>query len=176
MKNIYSQKAGAFIFFCFLLLFSFNALAQVGIGTTDPKTTLDVNGAISLRKGPDIFNLVPGNNDDLDLGTEPYSFYRIGGSGADFSITGIIPVADSDGQIVVLLNNTNWEMTISHENNNSSEINRIYVPGEKDLILPGRYTTITFQYNAALNRWVLQNKLNSIETWYTTKNITSGHN
>src|SRR5690554_4174789 len=36
MKNIYSQKAGAFVFFCSLFLFSFNGLAQVGINNPSP--------------------------------------------------------------------------------------------------------------------------------------------
>ncbi len=38
MKNIYSQKAGAFFFFCSVFLFSFNGVAQVGIGTTTPNS------------------------------------------------------------------------------------------------------------------------------------------
>lgn len=36
MKNIYSQKAGAFFFFCSLFLFSFNGVAQVGINNPSP--------------------------------------------------------------------------------------------------------------------------------------------
>ena len=32
-----------------LILFSNNALAQVGIGTIDPKSTLDINGNLSLK-------------------------------------------------------------------------------------------------------------------------------
>ncbi|WP_458628707.1 hypothetical protein [Winogradskyella sp. PC D3.3] len=32
-----------------LILFTNNALAQVGIGTTDPKSTLDINGNLSLK-------------------------------------------------------------------------------------------------------------------------------
>lgn len=47
MKNIYSQKAGAFFFFCSLFLFSFNGFAQVGIGTTDPNANalLDIDAS-----------------------------------------------------------------------------------------------------------------------------------
>lgn len=45
MKNFYSQKAGAFIFFCCFFLCSFNVVAQVGIGTTDPNANalLDID-------------------------------------------------------------------------------------------------------------------------------------
>ncbi len=47
MKNSYAPQRLAFVFFCLLSLFSFNAFAQVGIGTTDPQATLDIAGTYS---------------------------------------------------------------------------------------------------------------------------------
>jgi len=174
MENIYSQKAGAFFFFCSLFLFSFNALAQVGIGTTDPKTALDVNGALSLREGP-VLNLGNDDVDDINLGATPYSFYRItGNNNRDFNITGIAPATGVDGQMVVLVNTrTAGIMTIKHNNSGSMQDNSIYVAGEKDLQLRGRFTAITLQYSKSLKKWVLLNKLNHIETYHDSQNITA---
>lgn len=47
MKNIYTQKVGAFLFFCFLSLFSFNGFAQVGINNPNPAdaSVLDITSS-----------------------------------------------------------------------------------------------------------------------------------
>ncbi|MDC8000602.1 hypothetical protein POV26_06115 [Aequorivita todarodis] len=176
MKNMYTPQKWAFLFCCFLSLFSFTGFAQVGIGTTDPKTTLDVNGSLSLRQRAAQLTLGSGNNNNINLGASPYSFYRIAGGGSTFSITGIIPVAGADGQIVILQNTTNRDMTIVHDNI-STAANRIYVPGEKNLLVRGRYSTITLQYSLSLQRWVLMDKMNHIETWYHGPvTVNSGYN
>src|SRR5690606_41166669 len=89
------------ILFILFLLFSLSTTAQVGIGTTTPSTTLDVNGAMSLRDGGTL-TLVNGNNNNINLGTVPYSNYRIIGPTTSFSDNSIIPTAASDGQIITL--------------------------------------------------------------------------
>ncbi|WP_310992310.1 hypothetical protein [Aequorivita marina] len=176
MKNLYINRGALFLtlFFTFL---AFNGFAQVGIGTTNPQTGLDVNGGLSLREGPALnFNSNPGNLDNVDLGTTPYSFYRITGSNNDFELRSIIPEPDADGQILTLINTRNAAMTIKHNTGGSSANRRIYVPGENDLQLRGRYTAITLQYSMELERWILLNKLNHIETHRDTKTIANGSN
>lgn len=168
MRNNYFQKTGVFLLLCFLL--AFDGLAQVGIGVADAKTGLDVNGALSLREG-NVLNLGNGDVNDIDLGTTPYSFYRITGDNTDFNITGIKPAPNVNGQMLVLLNMRNAVMTIKNNSNSSVATNRIYVPAEKDLHLRGQYTTITLRYSNSLNRWILLDKLNHIETWKDRKNI-----
>lgn len=87
MKNLTPLK----FLQCFIvMLLGTVAFGQVGISTTDPKTTLDVNGSMSLRDGG-VLNMINGSNDDVDLGTAPHSVYRISGPSADFMITGINP-------------------------------------------------------------------------------------
>ena len=163
MKTIYSPKT-YILSFLFCILLSFTTVAQVGIGTTDPKTTLDVDGALSLREGTAL-SLANGTNDGFSLGSPVYSMYRIIGPTSDFNITGIVPVTSADGQIVVLQNTTSEDMTIIHDGAATAS-NGIYISGEKDLFLTGRYTTISLQYNSSLSRWILKDKLNHIETWY----------
>ncbi len=151
-----------------ILIFSVSiTFAQVGINTTDPKSTLDVNGALSLREGPAL-TLTDGFNNNISLGTEPYSFYRITGPTDSFTISGFIPSANADGQIIVIQNTTDEIMTIAHNNNASNGARRIFVPGEKDFIVTGQFSTITLQYNGFQNRWLLLNKLNHIETGYVS--------
>lgn len=160
------KKLHSFVNSCIVLVFlCSNVYAQVGIGTTDPKSTLDVDGAISLREGSAL-TFSNGTNNNISLGSSVYSMYRITGPTADFSLTGIVPVSGSDGQVVILQNTTDFDLTLKHDNSSSSVVNRIYIPGERDFYLKGKYTTTTLHYSKSLSRWVLQNQLNHIETWY----------
>lgn len=47
MKSSYTQKRKTFVYFCTILLFSLNAISQVGIGTTDPNANalLDIDAS-----------------------------------------------------------------------------------------------------------------------------------
>lgn len=175
MKQLTSRRFSGLASLLFFIITSISLQAQVGINNTDPKTTLDVNGALSLSEGSAIA-LSDGTNNDIILTAPLHSMYRITGPTLDFELTGIVPVSGSDGQIVNLQNTTSQNMIIKHETGSIAE-NRIYIPGEKDLYLRGRYTNISLQYSATLSRWVLQNKLNHVETWhYGPDNISPGAN
>lgn len=142
-----------FLTTCFIaILFCFSSYAQVGIGNTNPTTQLDIDGAISLREGG-VLTLVNGNNNNVNLGATPYSFYRITGPTAAFNIRTIIPSTNADGQIVILENTTNNTMTLRH-NNGGSSARRMYCPGGENLILVSQYATVTLMYNASQSRWI----------------------
>jgi hypothetical protein len=152
--------------FCFLfMLFSINSIGQIGINTSDPKTTLDVNGALALREGGNIEN-VPNKFHNLILGANPHSVYRITGpSNADFEISGIFPAPGADGQLLVFVNGTSGKMTVLNDSNLSDPGNKIYVPGGRDLTLTGNFSTLMLLYNKDLNggHWVVLNKSSHIE-------------
>jgi hypothetical protein len=133
--------------------------AQVGIGNTDPKTELDIEGAISLREGT-VLNLNNGNNNNVNLGTTPYSFYRITGPTATFNIGSITPEPDADGQIVTFENTTDELMIIRHDAGGTIA-NRILCPGAQNYTLYGQYATVTFQYNRTQSRWVIINRVDA---------------
>ncbi|MBV1923887.1 MAG: tail fiber domain-containing protein [Flavobacteriaceae bacterium] len=155
----------------FTFFITISAISQVGIGNTDPKTQLDVDGSFSLREGAAI-TLSNGLNSDLSLGATSYSFYRITGPTSAFSVSGIIPETDADGQIITLVNTTDQPMTIVH--NSGTAENRVYSPGETNLVLSGRYSTITLQYNTSLDKWLPINSMNGAsDDWKTTGNAST---
>lgn len=166
MKKIFIKYIKSYTLFVILLLLTTKLTAQVGVETNDPKTNLDVNGAISLREGPALV-LSNGNNNNINLGSAPYSFYKITGPTTSFYLTGIVPLTGADGQIVVLQNTTAALMFIINNSTYSSAANRISLPGQSEFMLRGKYATITLQYRANQSRWVLLNNLNRVQTYYT---------
>ena len=62
-----------------------NTNARLGANTTSPSTTIDANGDLALRENA--FTAGNGNNNDIAIGN--YSFVRISGPNAAFTITGI---------------------------------------------------------------------------------------
>jgi len=152
MKQNGSFKRLVLVGLTLIFLLSFNGFAQVGIGTTDPKTALDVSGALSLREGS-VLSLGNTNN-NISLGASLFSFYRITGPTAAFTISGLIPANGVDGQLLTLENTTSQAMTIVH-NATSTAANRIYCPNSQDLILEGQYATLSLQYNVSQSRWTI---------------------
>ena len=158
-------------FFLFLIINS--AFSQVGIGNTDPKTSLDVTGALSLREGTAL-TLSNGVNNNIALGTTPSSFYRITGPTAAFTITSFVPITASDGQLLTIQNTTTFPMTITHEGATGTAANRIYCANAADITLTGQFTTITLSYNLTQSRWsVISNRSESLTSLNPARNIIS---
>lgn len=134
---------------CFIILLSgYPLLAQVGINTVDPETMLDVNGNLSLNAATLTLDI----GDNSLIGGN-HSFFNIIGPTSSFKINAIQPLTDVDGQLITLVNTTNYTMTIVH--NLGDGLNSIFVPNENDLALNGIYTTVTLQYNKTLKRWMV---------------------
>lgn len=129
------------------------ANGNTGVGNTAPNTKLEVAGALSLNEGSAL-TFANGVNNNIALGG-PFSMYRITGPTAVFSLTGVVPVAGANGQIVTIENTTTFPMTLVHDAAASTAGNRIFCPGAKNLVLTGQYATVTLQYNATQTRWVV---------------------
>lgn len=158
MRSINLVKT--FILTLFMLAcFNYSVTAQVGIGTTDPKTTLDVSGSVSLREGTALA-LSNGANNDISLGATTHSFYRITGPTNSYSISGIVPETGADGQTLTIENTVDSDLILIHDAT-STAANRIYCPGEKDFLITGRFATVTLQYNKTQSRWVIINYANN---------------
>ncbi len=135
-----------------VIFFSASLIAQsnVGIGTNNPKSKLDIDGSISLREGAALA-LVNGNNDNIAL-TGNYSFYRISGPTAAFSILGLVPPSGADGQMLTLVNTTSQVMTIKN-NASGTPANSISTLTGGDFESIAGNSSITLQYNKTAQRW-----------------------
>ncbi|HLP52871.1 MAG TPA: hypothetical protein VK154_18410 [Chitinophagales bacterium] len=153
----------AVVLFSFLCILQQSIQAQnVGIGTNDPKTKLDVNGGLSLREGP-VLTLVTGSNDnvvlpDLSPGIKA-GFYRIVGPTGAFSITGIVPVTGADGQMVTLVNTTNYAMTIKNLSVSASA-NQFKTLTGSDMVGVAGNSSVSIQYNKTDSKWYVTGNQN----------------
>ena len=155
------------------------ALSQknVGIGTNSPVSKLDINGALALREGAALSLSNGGSNGGVnDNITLPYingttdvaSFYRINGPTATFSIYGITPTGNADGQIVTLVNTSGKVMTIIN-NGSSTPANSIITQTGANLTDNAAVNTnssITLQYNKTMGAWLVTSLQN-----YSVTNI-----
>jgi trimeric autotransporter adhesin len=139
--------------------------------STLPNTMLDVNGSASFREGTALA-LVNGVNNDVVLGN--YSFFRVTGPTADFSVTGF--TNGTDGRTLTIINATTQNMTVSHLTG-SSAANQINTGGSAVVLLPNGVATLI--YNSALTTWIVRGTNGtSITSWSLTGNTgtTAGTN
>lgn len=163
-----------FIVICGSMLFAQN----VGIGTNDPKSKLDVNGGLSFREGPVLTlsngGASGGTNDnivlpDITTGVKA-GFYRITGPTSSFSVYGIVPVVGADGQLVTLVNTTNQIMTIKN-NSSSTAANGFKTLTNSDMVSVAGNSSVTIQYNKTESRWYVTASQNYT---VTTGSIATG--
>ena len=110
MKNWYLSVLSGLL----LLLFGEALVAQsVGVKTSSPQTTLDVNGSVAMREGTPL-SIANGTNNNVVIDT--MSFYRITAPTAVFTITGF--TNGFDGRMLTLINATSYTMTLKHQCNN----------------------------------------------------------
>ncbi len=158
------------------ILFAIAAQAQnVGVGTNDPKSKLDIAGGLSLREGTAL-TLTNGNNDNIAL-TGGYSFYRIIGPTGVFSLSGIVPTTGADGQMLTLVNTTTQVMTIKN-NNSTTPAYSIKTLTGGDIASVAGGSSVTLQYNNTDKRWYVTGSQNFEVTAgsITTSDIVPGTN
>lgn len=125
---------------------------NVGIGNNAPNTKLDVAGDLALREGTAL-SLSAGANNNVDLTTSKFSFYRITGPGAAFSITGLS--GGSNGRYVTLYNTTSQSFTIANLNAGSLSANQIKTLDGGDMVSVAANASITLLYNTTEQKWIV---------------------
>ncbi|MFN0201471.1 MAG: tail fiber domain-containing protein [Bacteroidia bacterium] len=136
------------LFFCFL---PFVCFAQnVGIGTALPRTKLDLNGDLAFR--PFNFTVANGQNHNLALNLNRFSYYRLVGAISPYAITGI--AGGEDGRVITLQNATNQTLTIANLNAGSLANNQIITAWNGNLLISPN-GSVTMYYNRMDFRWMV---------------------
>jgi len=127
---------------------------NVGVGTSTPNTSLDVNGAWAVRERNFTGTLSTGTtfNNNVDFGTSnSASYVRVGTAlGADWSMTGL--AGGFDGKRVDIYNATGRVLTIKNENTGSSAANRIRTSNGGDIVV-NNGAMVGLIYSANESRW-----------------------
>src|SRR6476620_9156962 len=89
---------------------------NVGVNTPTPEAALDINGDIIIR--PAELPVGDGITLALDVNTIRFSYYRVTGPAADFTIAGI--TAGIDGRLVTLFNRSGFAMQLTNEDVNAA--------------------------------------------------------
>ncbi len=129
-------------------LFWDNTNNRLGLGTTTPNATSDVNGTMALRVGA--LTLANGANSNITLPTN--SWVRITGPTGAFSVSGF--AGTFDGRVLMLFNSTSQNMTITNDATSTTG-NRILTLTGSDVALTGT-SLATFVYSLGDSRWILQ--------------------
>jgi hypothetical protein len=136
---------------------------NIGVKTGTPSTTLDVNGSAAFREGTAL-TLSNGANNDIALAD--YSFFRVTGPTAAFTVTGF--ANGTDGRALTLVNASGQTMTLGNQTA-SSPTNQIKV-GSSSVSLPANGVA-TMIYNATLSKWIVSGTIGNLPSF---SNITTG--
>jgi trimeric autotransporter adhesin len=121
----------------------------IGFNTASPVTLIDANGDLALRQN----EVTVANGVNNDVSTGPYSFVKVTGPSAAFSISGFS--GGVDGKILTVLNLTTQNMTIVNQTGSASVLtNRINTLSGADIVTTGN-GSVTMQYSIADNRWMV---------------------
>lgn len=137
-----------------------NRNGLVGINTTAPLTRLDINGDIALRQAA--LTLANGANHNVVINPHPsgYSYYRITGPTAAYSITGFTAAGATDGRVLIIQNATTQILTLTDQSTLSTTSNRIMTGG--GTLIVGDSGTVTLIYSVGDNRWHVQSYANAV--------------
>jgi len=124
---------------------------NIGFGTNQPQTIIDINGDLALRST----SLVLANGTLNTVNVAPkFSNFRVTGPSAAFVIAGL--TAGSEGRLVTLFNRSGQTMTVAHEAASASANARIITGTDASLTIPNN-ASIQFQYDNTISRWVVRN-------------------
>ena len=133
-------------------VFSVKCYSQnVGVNTNTPQATLDVNGDVIFKTSD--LTVADGINIALDINTSRYSYYRLSGPTADFTVAGI--TAGNDGRLLTLFNRTGFAMQINNEDAGAAVTDMIVTGTNAAISLPNK-GIINMQYDATEQKWIVK--------------------
>jgi hypothetical protein len=121
---------------------------RVGIGTATPDTKIDIDGDISFRVVTPAV-LTAGNNNDY-AGADGRSFARLSANASGSTITGF--ANGKNGRMIIIVNLSNSNLVIAHNNSSSLIANRIINSSGMNLTMT-RNDAMTLIYDSITQRW-----------------------
>ncbi len=145
--------------FSFLLIFKSSYSQNVGIGTTNPQSGLDINADLALRSTDIIINSVYSYS--LDVNSLKQTNYKLKSPTlpvGNFIIAGIS--GSVEGRIITLTNRSGFSMEIYNEDLTASASDRIQT-GTGSTIAVYNGGAITLQYDGTDQRWSVKSMHNN---------------
>jgi hypothetical protein len=140
------------VFFVSILFFAANSISQnVGINTETPEASLDVNGDMIIRPGS--LSVADGITLALDVNTTRFSYYRLEGPTADFTLAGI--TAGIDGRQLTLFNRSGFTMQLNNEDATAAPADMIVTGTNADLTIVNK-GIVNLQYDANEGKWIVK--------------------
>jgi len=124
---------------------------NIGFGTNQPQTIIDINGDLALRSTSLV--LADGTLNAVDVGAK-FSNFRVTGPTGAFTVAGLTP--GLEGKLITLFNRSGQTMTIANEALSANADARIITGSEGDLSIPHN-ASILVQYDNSVKRWVVRN-------------------
>lgn len=139
------------LYLLLLLTTVIEAAAQnVGINNPAPEATLDIFGDVVFRSADLVAS--DGTNLALDVSNNKFSYYRIAGPTAPFTISGI--TAGVEGRLLTLFNRSGFSMILTNNDAAATTENRLLTGILTDLTIPDR-GMVNLQYDGIEQRWVV---------------------
>ncbi|MGB4850400.1 MAG: hypothetical protein WBP41_20910, partial [Saprospiraceae bacterium] len=149
------------IFLPVVLLFTLHILQaqNIGIGTTDPKAKLDINGDLILESKELI--LPEGATYQLDVNTNKFNHYKLTGPTSNFQIAGI--AAAEHDRTVALYNRTGVSMEIYNDYASSLVEDRI-LTGTGGTFAVFNGGNVVLKYDTLIAKWeIVSSHYNSLD-------------
>jgi hypothetical protein len=135
------------ILFFYQIAFSQN----VGINTATPTASLDVNGDVVFRTATLI--VADGITLALDVNTTKFSYYRMEGPTANFTLAGI--AAGADGRLLTLFNRNGFTMQLNNEDVTAAPSARIVTGTNAAITIPDK-GMVSLQFDGNEGRWIVR--------------------
>lgn len=146
-----------FLLFVFFCIANFATAQNVGINSTNPQATLDVNGDLILRNTA--LTLANGANENINTTTNKFSHYSIAGPTSVFEIGGL--TGGIDGRTITLYNSSAFLMIIKHQSAGSAAANQIHTGMGADFTLSS-FSSVSLRYQAVDNYWHILSSHNNV--------------
>jgi hypothetical protein len=151
MLSFISRKKILLLFTGFVFFVLQASSQNVGINTTTPEATLDVNGDIIIRTAP--LTVADGITLALDVNTTRFSYYKLKGPTADFTLAGI--TAGIDGRLVTLFNRSGFAMQLTNEDPTAAAGDMIITGTGATITIPNK-GIVNLQYDGDEQMWVVK--------------------